>query len=61
MPAGGYGWLRPHEAVRAARQRRDEAAAELADKTRWHQILPRIGLGGWHVQWRRAPTWVRNG
>ena len=28
-------------------------AAELADKKRWHQILARIGLGGWHVQWRR--------
>ena len=52
-PAGGYRWLRRHEAVRAARRRRDEAAAELADKTRWHQILPRIGLGGWHLQWRR--------
>ena len=33
--------------------RRDQAAAELADKTRWHQILPRAGLGGWHVQWRQ--------
>ena len=52
--AGGYGWLRRHEAVRAARRRRDEAAAELADKTLWHQILPRIGLSGWHVQWRQT-------
>ena len=51
--AGGYWWLRHHDAVQAARQRRDEAAAELADKKRWHEILPRIGLGGWHVQWRR--------
>ena len=51
--AAGYWWLRRHEAVRAARQRRDELAADLADKTLWHQILPRIGLGGWHVQWRR--------
>ena len=52
--AGGYWWLRRHEAVRAARQRRDDLAADLADKRLWHQILPRIGLDGWHVQWRRA-------
>jgi energy-coupling factor transporter ATP-binding protein EcfA2 len=51
--AGGYWWLRRHQAVRAARARRDQAAAELADKRLWHQILPRAGLGGWHVQWRR--------
>ena len=52
--AGGYWWLRRHEAVRAARQRRDDLAADLADKKLWHQILPRIGLDGWHVQWRHA-------
>ena len=51
--AGGYWWLRRHEAVRAARQRRDDLAADLADKKLWHQILPRAGLDGWHVQWRR--------
>ena len=51
--AGGYWWLRHHDAVRAARKRRDDLAAELADKKRWHEILPRIGLDGWHVQWRR--------
>jgi hypothetical protein len=51
--AAGYWWLRCHEAVRAARQRRDQAAADLADKKAWHEILPRIGLGGWHLQWRR--------
>jgi hypothetical protein len=51
--AGGYWWLRRHEAVRAARQRREDLAADLADKRLWHEILPRIGLGGWHVQWRR--------
>lgn len=51
--AAGYGWLRTHAAVRAARQRRDDAAADLADRRLWHQILPRAGLGGWHVQWRR--------
>ena len=52
--AGGYWWLRCHAAVRAARKRRDDLAADLADKRLWHQILPRIGLDGWHVQWRRA-------
>jgi hypothetical protein len=52
--AGGYWWLRHHETVVAARQRRDDLAADLADKTRWHQILPRAGLDGWHVQWRHA-------
>ena len=51
--AGGYWWLRRHDAVRAARKRRDDLAADLADKKRWHEILPRAGLGGWHVQWRR--------
>ena len=52
--AGGYWWLRRHEAVRAARQRREDLAADLADKKLWHQILPRIGLDGWHVQERHA-------
>ena len=52
--AGGYWWLRHHETVRAARQRRDDLAADLADKKLWHQILPRIGQDGWHVQWRHA-------
>src|SRR5262249_47053705 len=51
--AGVYWWLRRHQAVRAARRRRDQAAAELADKTRWHQILPPAGLGGRQVRWRR--------
>ena len=52
--AGVYWWLRRHETVRAARQRRDDLAADIADKKLWHQILPRIGLDGWHVQWRRT-------
>jgi hypothetical protein len=51
--AAGYWWLRTHDAVRAARQRRDDLAAEIADRRLWHQILPRIGLAGWHVQRRR--------
>jgi hypothetical protein len=54
--AGGYWWLRTHEAVRAARQRRDDHAADLADRQLWHQILPRVGLGGWHLQ----ETWETN-
>jgi hypothetical protein len=51
--AAGYWWLHAHEAVRAARKRRDDAAAERADRRAWHQILPRVGLDGWHVQWAR--------
>lgn len=49
---GGYWWLRHHEAVRGARQRREDLAAEIADRREWHQILHRIGLDGWHVQER---------
>jgi S-DNA-T family DNA segregation ATPase FtsK/SpoIIIE len=52
----GYWWLRRHEAVRAARQRRDDAAALKALKRQWHQILPRVGLAGWHV----ADWWKTN-
>jgi hypothetical protein len=51
--AAGYAWLRHHEAVRAARKRRDDLAAEIADRKYWHQVLHRAGLGGWHLQWRR--------
>jgi hypothetical protein len=47
--AAGYWWLRTHDAVRAARQRRDDLAAAIADRRLWHEILPRIGLAGWHV------------
>jgi hypothetical protein len=51
---GGYVWLRTHRAVRAARARRDQAAAEAAAwrarKAWWHSIAHRIGLGGWHLQ-----------
>ena len=50
---GMYVWLRRHDAVQAARQRRDETAADVADKRLWHQILPDAGLGGWHLQ----PRW----
>jgi hypothetical protein len=49
----GYWWLRHHEAVLGARQRREDLAAEIADRREWHQILHRIGLDGWHVQERR--------
>jgi DNA-binding transcriptional ArsR family regulator len=47
---GGYAWLRRHEAVRAARQRRDEAAAWTARKAEWHRIAHLIGLGDFHLQ-----------
>jgi hypothetical protein len=47
---GGYIWLRRHDAVRAARKRRDADAAWTARKTEWHQIAHLIGLGDFHLQ-----------
>ena len=47
---GGYRWLRRHEAVLAARQRRDDAAAWTARKAEWHRIAHLIGLGDFHLQ-----------
>jgi hypothetical protein len=47
---GGYIWLRRHDAVRAARSRRDEEAAWTARKAEWHQIAHLIGLGDFHLQ-----------
>jgi hypothetical protein len=47
---GGYTWLRRHEAVRAARQRREDAAAWAARKAEWHRIAHLIGLGDFHLQ-----------
>ena len=46
---GGYWWLRRHEAVRSARQRRDEAAGWEARKTAWHRLAPLLGLNGSHL------------
>jgi hypothetical protein len=46
---GGYWWLRRHDAVRAARARRDEAAAWTGRKTAWHRLAPRLGLQGSHL------------
>jgi hypothetical protein len=46
---GGYWWLRRHDAVRAARQRRDEAATWEARKTAWHRLAPLLGLNGSHL------------
>ena len=47
---GGYWWLRSHEAVRAARARRDEAAAwREPAKTAWHRLAPLLGLNGSHL------------
>ena len=52
--AGGYAWLRTHHAVRAARARRDQAAADAAawraKKAWWHSVAHRIGLGAFHLQ-----------
>ena len=52
---GGYRWLRRHEAVRAARQRRDDAAAWTARKAEWHRVAHLIGLGDFHLQ-KVTPT-----
>ena len=51
----GYRWLRKHEAVRAARARRDADAAWTARKAEWHRIAHLIGLGDFHLQ-SVAPT-----
>jgi hypothetical protein len=57
--AGGYAWLRTHYAVRAARARRDQAAADAAawraKKAWWHSVAHRIGLDGYHLQ-EATPT-----
>ena len=47
---GGYVWLRRHEAVRAARKRRDDEAAWAATKAWWHQFAHGIGLGDFDLQ-----------
>jgi hypothetical protein len=52
---GGYAWLRRHEAVRAARQRREDAAAWTARKAEWHRVAHLIGLGDFHLQ-KVTPT-----
>ena len=58
--AAGYWWLRRHEAVRAARQRREDAAAWAARKAEWHRVAHLIGLGD--STCRRSPRrcWARN-
>ena len=53
--AGGYWWLRRHEAVRAARQRREDAADWAARKAEWHRVAHLIGLGDFHLQ-KVTPT-----
>jgi hypothetical protein len=45
----GYWWLRGHHAVRAARARRDEAAAWREQKAAWHRLAPLLGLHGSHL------------
>ena len=50
---GGRWWLRNHDAIRAARERREaEALAALADRARkaeWHRLAARVGLRGSHL------------
>jgi hypothetical protein len=53
--AGGYWWLRRHQAVRAARQRREEVAVWAARKAEWHRVAHLIGLGDFHLQ-KVTPT-----
>ena len=53
--AAGYWWLRRHDAVRAARQRRQEAAAWAVRKADWHRVAHLIGLGDFHLQ-KVTPT-----
>jgi hypothetical protein len=53
--SGGYWWLRRHEAVRAARQRREDDAAWAARKAEWHRVAHSIGLGDFHLQ-KVTPT-----
>jgi hypothetical protein len=53
--AGGYIWLRKHEAVRAARARRDADAEWTVRKAGWHQIAHQAGLGDFHLQ-KITPT-----
>ena len=53
--AAGYWWLRRHEAVQAARHRRDDAIAWAARKAEWHRVAHLIGLGDFHLQ-KITPT-----
>ena len=46
---GGYWWLRRHQAVRAARERRDAAATWAARKAAWHRLASALGLSGSHL------------
>jgi hypothetical protein len=50
---GGYAWLRTHEAVRAARKRREDAEAKAAEerakRAEWHALAARVGLHGSHL------------
>jgi hypothetical protein len=53
VTVGGYAWLRTHEAVRAARSRREDAearaAGERAKRAEWHALAARAGLRGSHL------------
>ena len=46
----GYWWLRRHPAVRAARDRRDDDATWIAEKSEWHRIAPVAGLADFDLQ-----------
>lgn len=72
--ACGYWWLRTHEAVRAARRRRDDYAAELArlaaearawdEKcTQWHRLAVALGISHGErshlMEWEQTPLGER--
>ena len=46
----GYWWLRRHPAIRAARDRRDDDATWIAEKSEWHRIAPVAGLADFDLQ-----------
>src|SRR5262249_59122808 len=48
--AGGYAWRRQHEAVKAARKRRDDDGEWTARKAEWPRIARLIGLGDFDLQ-----------
>jgi hypothetical protein len=63
--AAGYWWLRTHEAIRSARDRRTAAAAEaaqwLARRAEWHRLAARTGLQGSHLIQKPERTQNSNG
>jgi hypothetical protein len=53
----GYQWIRTHDAVRAARKRRADRAADLARRIQWHRFAADQRLHGTHLL-KRTPTFI---